>query len=50
MSDPIEVDIELGGLTIHAAKLYPPKRPGGSFMLHYTDEYRANPDAYPFAP
>ncbi|MFQ4149759.1 type II toxin-antitoxin system HipA family toxin [Arthrobacter sp. LAPM80] len=50
MSDRIEVDIELAGRTVHAANLYPPKRPGGSFMLRYTDEYRANPDAYPFAP
>lgn len=50
MSGPIEVDIELGGRTVHAANLYPPKRPGGSFVLRYTDEYLANPVAYPFAP
>lgn len=50
MSATIQIDIELAGRMVHAADLYPPKRPGGSFMLRYADDYRAIPGAYPFAP
>lgn len=50
MSEQIEVDLELDGQMVHAATLYPPKRPGGSFMLRYTDDYQIKPGAYAFAP
>lgn len=50
MSELIEVDVELGGRMLHAADLFPPRRPGATFMFRYTPAYLADANAYPFAP